>query len=182
VNHHSRASSLLLIELILSVFIFALAGIFCVRLFAGAHRLTSEAGTADACRSAAQNMAELFIASDGRLSDTAALADASVKEDGAIRPAGTETPAVSAAAETSSTGTPAAVRIYYSDDWTPAAVTYGDEKNSLTEGVFAYCCVLTAEKNADGMVCGSVNVLNHENKLLYHLDVNQYAGKEAAGE
>jgi hypothetical protein len=145
VNHHSRASSLLLIELILSVFIFALAGIFCVRLFAGAHRLTSEAGTADACRSAAQNMAELFIASDGRLSDTAALADASVKEDGSVRPAGTETPAVSAAAAPSSTGTPA-VRIYYSDDWTPAAVTYGDEKNSLTEGVFAYCCVLTARK------------------------------------
>lgn len=178
-NHHSRASSLLLIELILSVFIFALAGIFCVRLFAGAHRLTSEAGTADSCRGAAQNMAELFIAADGSLSETAALADASLVKDGS---AGTADEAVAAPAGSSSAGSAASVRIYYSDDWIPSAVTSSDEENRLTEGVFTYCCILTAENDTDGIVRGSINVLNHENKLLYHLDVDQYAGKEASGE
>ena len=58
-------SSLFLVELIITIFFFSLAGTVCVRLFLYAHKISSDSKVLTKAVSIAQNAAESFLAADG---------------------------------------------------------------------------------------------------------------------
>lgn len=61
---HSR-SSLFLMELIIAILFFSLAGAVCIRLFAKSHLLSIQTVNENHAVIQAQNLAEIFLASDG---------------------------------------------------------------------------------------------------------------------
>ena len=95
-NRFEFKSSLLLIEIIITVFFFALSGIGCIRLYLKAHNLADEARQSTGAVIAAQNLAEAFICAEGDMAQAAQLA------------AGT---AGSGSASDSE------IRLYYDSDW-----------------------------------------------------------------
>lgn len=77
-------SGLLMLELLLSVGIFAFCAAVCVGLFVKADAVSQESAALDRAVAEAQNVAELFRSTGGDVAETAALADGWV-EQGLLR-------------------------------------------------------------------------------------------------
>ena len=80
-NSHSKAS-LFLIELIISLFFFSLAGVVCVRLFLYAHKVSTESRRETLAVQVSQNAAECFIAADGDEAEFLRLYDLTLSSGG----------------------------------------------------------------------------------------------------
>lgn len=72
-NRFEFKSSLLLIEIIITVFFFALSGIGCIRLYLKAHDLAQQARQSTGAVVAAQNLAEAYICAGGNPEQAAQL-------------------------------------------------------------------------------------------------------------
>ncbi|MCI2048783.1 MAG: hypothetical protein LKJ76_03580 [Lachnospiraceae bacterium] len=182
-------SSLFLIELILTVFIFSLASAFCVRLLVYSHSMTGQAGLQSSQTAAAQTLAETFIAADGDASEMGRLLAGRIGADTA---AGTGTDAGSGTAAASDgktqapvSGTAADVQsltVYYDSGWSMQSVRIGTQKAQDSQQKAPYRAELTVTGKTDGIASLSINLLSRDGKLLFHLEADQYTGKEAADE
>ena len=99
-NRFEFKSSLLLIEIIITVFFFALSGIGCIRLYLKAHDLAQQARQSTGAVVAAQNLAEAYICAGGNPEQAAQLLGE-----------------IGAGAATRKDGNNDSLRIYYDSDW-----------------------------------------------------------------
>ena len=99
-NRFEFKSSLLLIEIIITVFFFALSGIGCIRLYLKAHDLAQQARQSTGAVVAAQNLAEAYICAGGNPEQAAQLLGE-----------------IGAGAATRKDGNNESLSIYYDSDW-----------------------------------------------------------------
>ena len=99
-NRFEFKSSLLLIEIIITVFFFALSGIGCIRLYLKAHDLAQQARQSTGAVIAAQNLAEAYICAGGNPEQAAQLLGE-----------------IGAGAATRKDGNNESLSIYYDSDW-----------------------------------------------------------------
>lgn len=83
-------SSLFLVELIITIFFFSLAGTVCVRLFLYAHKISSDSKVLTKAVSIAQNAAESFLAADGDPQQFAELLSMTFSNAGSLTPINTD--------------------------------------------------------------------------------------------
>ena len=79
-SHHS-GSSLFLLELIIAVGFFAVAGVVCINMFLHAHRISLAAKEKTEAVRITQNCAESFLAADGDMDTFASLLQKAFPED-----------------------------------------------------------------------------------------------------
>ena len=83
-KHESSKSGLFLMELILAILFFALAGAICVRLFVAAHFISRDTREANRAAALAQSAAACVQAADGDLQEAAALLSAEAGQSGSV--------------------------------------------------------------------------------------------------
>lgn len=84
-KHQSvRRSSLFLMELILAILFFSLAGAVCIRLFAKAHTIGNDTQNLNMAVTQAQSAAEILSGGDGTFSDLQELFPESLQKDGLL--------------------------------------------------------------------------------------------------
>ena len=140
-NRFEFKSSLLLVEIIITVFFFALSGIGCIRLYLKAHNLADEARQSTGAVIAAQNLAEAFICAEGDMTQAAQLAADSATAAGAegstVSQTGSDSGASTAGAGSGS-ASDSEIRLYYDSDWMLLENSGGAQ----------YCGVLTNSVNS----------------------------------
>lgn len=78
--HRNNKSSLFLMEMLFSIFIFAVAAAICVKMFVTSHILSRDSVRLNHAVVWCESMAEGFYSVDGDLADLAKLLDASVED------------------------------------------------------------------------------------------------------
>ncbi|MBQ1290302.1 MAG: hypothetical protein IIY28_03035 [Lachnospiraceae bacterium] len=148
-NRFEFKSSLLLIEIIITVFFFALSGIGCIRLYLKAHDLAQQARQSTGAVVAAQNLAEAYICAGGNPEQAAQLLGE-----------------IGAGAATRKDGNNESLSIYYDSDWMLL--------ESASEAAFH--AVLTETVNAseaDGgqpvLHTARIEVLDSAGKMIYEI-------------
>ncbi len=156
----SSKNSLFLMELMLSILFFALTGAVCLQLFVKAHTLSQETINLNHSVTLSQNLADIFLAENGSLTEFPSLFD-SQKDCMSI--------------VTDSNGTICSFGLCYDAEWNPhpaeldmgaayfATITYTEQDT-------------TVMRNARIIVC---DAFGHE---LYSLVLSKYVPREVSHE
>ncbi|MBQ9644595.1 MAG: hypothetical protein IJV26_11225 [Lachnospiraceae bacterium] len=158
-NRFEFKSSLLLVEIIITVFFFALSGIGCIRLYLKAHDLAQQARQSTGAVVAAQNLAEAYICAGGNPEQAAQLLGE-----------------IGAGAATGKDGNNESLSIYYDSDWMLL--------ESASEAAFH--AFLTESVNSSEVDAGQpvlhtarIEVLDSAGKMIYEIpELNVLEGGE----
>lgn len=173
-------SSILLIEIIITVFFFGLSSIYCIRLYLQAHNLTKRAKETTGSVLIAQDLAEAFLAAEGDPEKTETLLERLYDSEGQdtdsqVKPA-TLIESVNDAAIFSFepfTGdfAPITYQIQFNDTFFPVSA-------QETEAA-AYKALLSIGKrgDAEGLVTAVIQVTDTSGRVLYEIpELNYYQG------
>lgn len=158
-NRFEFKSSLLLIEIIITVFFFALSGIGCIRLYLKAHDLAQQARQSTGAVVAAQNLAEAYICAGGNPEQAAQL----LGEIGA------------GAAETAegSGGSGGSLSVSYDNDWmllgSAASETEAAFHAVLTESVNNSTDASGANSGQPQLHTARIVVTDSAGKMIYEI-------------
>lgn len=162
-NRFEFKSSLLLIEIIITVFFFALSGIGCIRLYLKAHDLAQQARHSTGAVVAAQNLAEAYICAGGNPDQAAQL----LGEIGA-----------GAAAEKN--GNTLSLSIFYDSDWMLLESASGAVFHAvLTESVNMPADASGVDSGQPVLHTARIEVLDSAGKMIYEIpELNVLEGGE----
>ena len=152
-NRFEFKSSLLLIEIIITVFFFALSGIGCIRLYLKAHDLAQQARQSTGAVVAAQNLAEAYICAGGNPEQAAQLLGE-----------------IGAGAATRKDGNNESLSIYYDSDWMLLeSASEAAFHAVLTESVNNSTDASGANSGQPQLHTARIEVLDSAGKMIYEI-------------